>query len=419
MTVHARFRRVPARPPSRRSPCCASAPSPSARRRRCAFADAAARRPARRVDTSVVGLRQGDAGPGVQAVQQKLIVFGYYVADGADGHFGAGTTAALRVFQQQNGLNPTGVVTETDGALSRARRGVPASGAAQCGTAAGVDRSAGTAGSVVGLRRGTTGPAVRQLQLAILATGLYLSGGADGTFGSSTHRGVTLVQRVNGLPETGVVDAATARVLGLTGSASSPSAPAPAGTVVQVGASGASVQRVQQLLDQVRHQRRRRRRRRVRPADAAVSCGLPDAARPRRRPARVDAATDAALVKAANRRQLPPPAAERRRRTSDCASAPPGRRSPSCSRRSWPPASSCAAVPTASSASRRAPPCSIYQRVNGLSADRRRRRGDGAAARPAHVAGGGGGSRQAGGRRRPASPATTSAAPASSPCRRR
>ncbi len=89
---------------------------------------------------------------------------------------------------------------------------------------------------------------MRQLQLAILATGLYLSGGADGTFGSSTHRAVTLVQRVNGLPETGVVDAATASVLGLTGSASSPSTPAPAGTVVQLGASGAAVQRVQQLL---------------------------------------------------------------------------------------------------------------------------------------------------------------------------
>ncbi len=77
-----------------------------------AFADATARRPAAESTTAVVGLRQGDTGPGVQAVQQKLISFGYYVADGADGHFGAGTTAALRVFQRQNGLNPTGVVTE-------------------------------------------------------------------------------------------------------------------------------------------------------------------------------------------------------------------------------------------------------------------------------------------------------------------
>ncbi len=75
-----------------------------------------------------------------------------------------------------------------------------------------------------------------------------LSGGADGTFGPSTERAVKLVQRVNGLPETGVVDVRTGQVLGLTGSASSPSTPAPAGTVVQYGAQGSAVKRVQQLL---------------------------------------------------------------------------------------------------------------------------------------------------------------------------
>ncbi len=202
---------------------------------------------------SVVGLRQGDSGPTVQAVQQKLVGLGYYVAGGADGNFGPGTTAALRVFQQQNGLNPTGVVTENTARYLGLAGGVtPAGVQAPAGAAPAAAAAAPTAaaapGSFIGLRQGSTGPAVRQLQLAILATGLYLSGGADGTFGSSTHRGVTLVQRVNGLPETGVVDAATARVLGLTGSASSPSAPAPAGTVVQVGSTGAAVQRVQQLL---------------------------------------------------------------------------------------------------------------------------------------------------------------------------
>ncbi len=108
---------------------------------------------------------------------------------------------------------------------------------------------------------------------------------------------MTLVQRVNGLPETGVVDAATASVLGLTGSASSPSTPAPAGTVVQLGATGAAVKRVQQLLikaginvvggaDGVFGPQTRR----------AVSAfqglhGLPQTGS-------VDAATDAALVKA-------------------------------------------------------------------------------------------------------------------------
>jgi peptidoglycan hydrolase-like protein with peptidoglycan-binding domain len=200
---------------------------------------------------SVVGLREGDVGPTVKAVQQKLIGFGYYVSGGADGRFGPGTAAALRVFQQQNGLNPTGVVTESTARYLGLAGGV-STAAAPAGSqaaAATATLAAGAApGSVVGLRSGASGPAVRQLQLAILATGLYLNGGADGTFGPSTHRGVSLVQRVNGLPETGIVDAATARVLGLTGSASSPSTPAPAGTVVQIGSTGSAVRRIQQLL---------------------------------------------------------------------------------------------------------------------------------------------------------------------------
>jgi peptidoglycan hydrolase-like protein with peptidoglycan-binding domain len=98
------------------------------------------------------------------------------------------------------------------------------------------------------LRLGSSGPAVKALQERILATGLVLAGGADGVFGASTERAVKLVQRVNRLPETGVVDARTAQVLGLAGSASSPSAPAPAGTVLQYGAQGAAVKRIQQLL---------------------------------------------------------------------------------------------------------------------------------------------------------------------------
>ena len=258
-------------------------------------------RPAENVGAvSVVGLHQGDTGPTVLAVQQKLIGFGYFVAGGADGNFGPGTTAALRVFQQQNGLNPTGVVTENTARYLGLGGGVAAGTAPSAATTAAPAALAAPTGSVVGLRLGMSGAKVRQLQLAIVATGLYLAGGADGTFGPSTRRGVTLVQRVNGLPETGVVDAATARVLGLTGSASSPSAtPAPAGTVVQLGASGAAVKRVQQLLIK---------------AGVTVVGGADGVFGPQTRRAvsafqrlhrlpqtgTVDAATDAALVKASS-----------------------------------------------------------------------------------------------------------------------
>ena len=195
---------------------------------------------------SVVGLREGAQGPGVVAVQQTLINFGYVIRSGADGTFGPSTTAVLRVFQTQNGLNPTGVVTENTAKYLGLSAGAAAP-AAPATPAAPVDST-----SVVGLRRGATGEAVRQLQTTIMspAVGLFLRTGADGTFGASTERAVKLVQRVNGLPETGVVDARTAQVLGLSGSASSPTTPAPAGTVVQFGNRGAAVKRIQQLLIQ-------------------------------------------------------------------------------------------------------------------------------------------------------------------------
>jgi peptidoglycan hydrolase-like protein with peptidoglycan-binding domain len=248
---------------------------------------------------SVIGLRQGSQGPGVVAVQKKLIGFGYYVAGGADGVFGPGTTSALSVFQRQNGLNPTGVVTENTARYLGLAGGAPASPSARQSPSP----SAPAAGSVVGLRRGMSGEAVRQLQLAILATGLVLRGGADGMFGPSTERAVTLVQRVNGLPETGSVDTATAGVLGLTGSASSPT-PSPAGAVLAIGSTGRPVTRMQQML-------------------ITAGINLPGGADgvfgPQTRRAvesfqrlhnlsqtgKVDAATDAALVRASNRNTTP------------------------------------------------------------------------------------------------------------------
>ena len=214
-----------------------------------AGAPAPATNPAETGAVNVVGLREGADGPGVLAVQQKLIALGYYVSGGADGHFGPGTTAALEVFQQQNGLNPTGVVTENTAKYLGLANGVPATPAPGSSGQPAATPSTSASTTAVGLRRGASGAQVRALQERIIATtGLALAGGADGMFGPSTERAVKLVQRVNGLPETGVVDARTAQALGLTGSASSPSTPAPAGTVVQYGAQGAAVKRIQQLL---------------------------------------------------------------------------------------------------------------------------------------------------------------------------
>ena len=122
MTVNVRFRRVPARPTSRRSPCCASAPSPSAR-----TSTLGVRRRRRPPSGGRVGNRgrrpaRGRHRPGVQAVQQKLIGFGYYVAGGADGHFGAGHHRRAARVPAAERSQPDRRRHREHGALSRAGR---------------------------------------------------------------------------------------------------------------------------------------------------------------------------------------------------------------------------------------------------------------------------------------------------------
>lgn len=198
---------------------------------------------------SIIGLREGAQGDGVRAVQERLISFGYVIREGANGVFGASTTRVLRVFQQQNGLNPTGVVTENTARYLGLSGGVPASSGANAGVSTDPPATSSSSNSIVGLRIGATGEAVRALQTKLLGLGLYLQGGADGRFGPSTEHAVKMVQRVNRLPETGVVDERTASMLGVSsGSTATPQTPPSSGSVLQYGSRGDAVKRIQQLL---------------------------------------------------------------------------------------------------------------------------------------------------------------------------
>jgi len=71
------------------------------------------------------------------------------------------------------------------------------------------------------MRMGATGDVVRQIQLALKARGYPLTG--TGYFGPQTDTSVEEFQRKNNIPVTGVVDAATARLLDRT--VASPAAP--------------------------------------------------------------------------------------------------------------------------------------------------------------------------------------------------
>jgi peptidoglycan hydrolase-like protein with peptidoglycan-binding domain len=185
------------------------------------------------VPTFSVGLKQGSTGPEVKSLQQSLIAAGVPVSGGADGIFGPGTRAAVVAFQSARGLSPTG---EVDAATQTALTAAPAA-------------ASGTASAMA---IGTQSPEVKALQEALIRFGVHLPKGANGIFDASTQRGIRNFQSWNGLPVSGVLDAATTARLAI--GVATPSAPAATPTApnpsvgLRMGAQGALVKGLQQAL---------------------------------------------------------------------------------------------------------------------------------------------------------------------------
>ena len=147
----------------------------------------------------LVGLRPGALGDSVAALQRRLLDIGITVRGGVDGVFGPATAQALKAFQDQRGLEKTGIVDEVTAiALSK-------------------DPSEGESyGSTTGYGvYGEGGSRVLSLQTALIQAGITVRGGADGWFGSATSAAIMKFQRREGLQVTGVVNNATADRLGL------------------------------------------------------------------------------------------------------------------------------------------------------------------------------------------------------------
>lgn len=162
--------------------------------------------PATASASSVVGLTLGEQGPAVVQVQEALIAAGIPVFGGADGHFGQMTAAALRKFQDQNGLAVTGAVDrETAVALGLIAERAISSGARPL--------SQVTPRELVGLSLGIVGPRVAELQRGLIDAGIPSVGGTDGVFGPMTKAAVVAYQAGIGVEPTGVVDLETASAL--------------------------------------------------------------------------------------------------------------------------------------------------------------------------------------------------------------
>ena len=144
------------------------------------------------INSGWTDLRVHSSGRAVADAQQALIDAGIFVRDGVTGTFDIWTFYAVKTFQRRNGLPVTGVI---DAATAR--------------------KLSLLGGAWTTLRVGSSGGLVRRVQQALIDRGIFVRGGATGTFDVWTLYAVQTFQRWQGLARTGVVDAETARRLGL------------------------------------------------------------------------------------------------------------------------------------------------------------------------------------------------------------
>lgn len=214
---------------------------------------------------SYVGLAEGAQGDAVTTVQARMIELGVYVAGGADGVYGGATTRAVTQFQRWNGLGVTGTVTEaTARTLGLSSDGsaptpdpVPDADPAPASDDEPAPDAPASGNPYVGLKRGSTGQLVQDLQNTLIATGTPVRGGADGDFGPVTESALKSFQSANGLTPTGTMSAADATALHLgphghdhsndTSTSESDESTNPY-VGLTVGASGELVKDVQQAL---------------------------------------------------------------------------------------------------------------------------------------------------------------------------
>jgi len=138
--------------------------------------------------------KYGSTGSEVTQIQTKLKSWGYYTGN-IDGIYGSKTVAAVKSFQQKNGLTADGIA----GSKTLAAMGITSSGSTSTTT----------------LRYGSKGDLVTQVQNKLKSWGYY-AGNVDGIYGSQTVEAVKSFQQKNGLTVDGIVGSNTFAALGIT-----------------------------------------------------------------------------------------------------------------------------------------------------------------------------------------------------------
>ena len=158
----------------------------------------------------------GDRSDAVKAIQTVLINDVIGLVGGADGRFGAGTSAAIAEYQRRRGLSITGTMDDpTNAAMFSAPAPTPTPAPAPAPAAAPVSTTASAMTFETLPARGQSGELVRALQNALIANGTEVKGGADGVFGVATTVALGNFQAARALNQTKVLDVNTAVALAL------------------------------------------------------------------------------------------------------------------------------------------------------------------------------------------------------------
>lgn len=197
---------------------------------------------------TVVHITSGATGLAVTRLQERLVALGYYSIT-PDGVFNSDDIAALRQFQRINNLTVNG-----EGDLST-QQTLYSAYAIRADAQMAETTPAPQATGPLGI--GSSGDQVRALQSRLI-TLLYLTGNADGFFGTQTAAALTSFQRANSLKADGIAGSQTLGVLyDVKAIANVPQATTTpqdaASLALEVGDSGAQVSSLQQRLIELRY----------------------------------------------------------------------------------------------------------------------------------------------------------------------
>lgn len=208
-------------------------------------------------ENNVIVMRRGTRGLAVTRLEERLVALGYY-AKVPDGVYDSADMEAVRAFQRNNGLTSSGTADLFTQRTLYSQSAVPANQAPpENWQSLNTPTIAPTTPAPLPgtMKIGSSGEAVQALQSRLITLN-YLTGKADGIYGTQTAKAVTAFQKANGLDADGVAGEKTlSRIYAADAGSNKPAVPDNGQSgddgfkrILKIGMSGSDVARLQQVL---------------------------------------------------------------------------------------------------------------------------------------------------------------------------